>query len=120
MSSLACHHDFLPLSSELKIMNTTEHQSLPTPQNIADSDDAKMLEYVLDDFLELRASLNASQAKRLKEFLLPQRLAGMSLSTIAGFILANHLVILNSTDWQTIERLVWVEPGAGRIRVKNL
>lgn len=83
-------------------------------------EEVEVLEYVLEDFLELKASLHPSQAKPLKEFLFSQSLDGRDLSAVEGFLLANHLVVIDPRDPAAVEHLVFLSPGDGGIRVRSL
>ena len=81
----------------------------------------KTLEYVLHDFLELKASLHPKKTKPLKEFLFSQKLDGLQVSTVEGFLLAQNLVLIEQpVTPPAIQNVVFLSPKDGRIRVKHL
>lgn len=87
---------------------------------IMSQEEVKDLEYVLDDYLELKAGLHSSQGKPLKQFLFTQSLDGGHLSSVEGLLLANHLVVFDSGDPAAVEHLLFVSPGEGSLRVRSL
>jgi hypothetical protein len=82
--------------------------------------DLKMLEYVIEDFLDLKARLDAKRAKPLKKFLLSRRLQPGSLSSIEGFHLARQLVLIVPRRPHSFEHLVFLNPVNGAIQVKRI
>ena len=78
------------------------------------------LTYVLEDFLEVKASLDAKKTRALKQFLFSRPLNGHQVSSVEGFLLANHLVVVNEGDPGAVEHLVFLSPRNGRIRINCL
>jgi len=78
------------------------------------------LEYVLEDFLEMKASLNQEKTAALKQFLFSHPVNGHAVSSVEGVVLANHLVVIDEGDPGAIDHLIFLNPGDGRIRVKPL
>lgn len=77
-------------------------------------------EYVLEDYLEVKADLERHQTKPLKEFLLSQRRQGFVLSGVEGFCLHPQLVLIGSKNPASFEHLVFLNPHSGMIRVRRL
>ncbi len=91
-----------------------------TTKNGNPTEDAKMLQYVLEDFLELKTSLVPQKAKSLKNFLLSQDLAALQLLPAEGFLLDTSLVVFGKTNPQSITHLVFVDPQTGKVQIKRL
>ena len=84
------------------------------------AEDLKILEYVLDDFLELKASLNTNQTQLLKEFLFSRRRDGLHIFPVEGFLWAKSLVVFESRSPDEVEHLIFLNPQDGKIQVKHL
>ncbi len=82
--------------------------------------DLRTLEYVLDDFLELKVRLDTKKTAAVKQFLLSQPWNGHPLSSVEGFLLDKHLVVFHEGDPRAVNRLIFLNPGDGRIRVKSV
>lgn len=80
----------------------------------------KALEYVLDDYLEIKARLNVQKARPLKKFLFSLRARGSSIESFEGFCWNEQIVLLRGGDPQLFKHLVFLNPGDGRIQVKGL
>lgn len=80
----------------------------------------KALEYVIEDFLELKAYLDPGRVQPLKDFLFAQSLEGQILINVEGFHLARQLVLIDSGDPQLLDHMVFLNPEDGQIRVKRL
>ena len=79
-----------------------------------------MLEYVLEDFLELKASLTQPQMDPLKEFLFSRQRDGLALEEAEGFRLAEYLVLIEAEDPTRLEHLILLNPASGEICVKRI
>ena len=77
-------------------------------------------QYVLQDFLELKASLNGKKASPIKKFLFSQEPHDWHLSPVEGFCLDGQLILFQSGDPKSFKHLVFLNPDRGEIRVKNL
>ena len=82
--------------------------------------DLETLEYVLEDFLEIKTSLAGERMAALKQFLFSQPLNGHQVLSVEGFLLANQLVVVNEGNPHGIEHLVFLSPESGRIRVNHV
>ena len=80
----------------------------------------KFFEYVLRDFLEIKAALNVEQTVSIKSFLASKGCLGSSLLPLEGFCVNQQLVLLRSGDPRSIKHLVYVNPSNGLIRIKPL
>ena len=79
-----------------------------------------MLEYVVEDFLEVKGSLREDRSFALRNFLSSQRIKGSYLTAVEGFYLEGHLILLDQVDPGSFRHLICVTPGDGRIRVRRL
>lgn len=77
-------------------------------------------EYVLEDYLELKACLHTGKAKPIKTFLFSQKGKGWILSPVEGFSLDRHLVLFRQGDPDSFKHLVFLNPTDGRIQVKQI
>lgn len=77
-------------------------------------------EYVLQDFLELKACLGGKKTAPIKKFLFSQEPRNWSLSPVEGFCLDGHLILFQSGDPNSFKHLVFLHPDRGEIRVKML
>ena len=77
-------------------------------------------EYVLEDYLELKACLRTSKTKPIKTFLFSQKRGGWILSPVEGFSLDRHLVLFRQGDPNSFKHLVFLNPTDGRIQVKQI
>lgn len=80
----------------------------------------KVVEYAIEDYLEVKASLVREKTGPLKEFLFSRSLKDWEVSTVEGFHLDQQLVLIRETDPETLEHLVFLNPEDGSIRVKKL
>lgn len=78
------------------------------------------LEYVLEDYLEVKASLSPGQSVPLKKFLLAEPPQGSSVLGLEGFRLDEQLVLIDHCDPHQFKNLVFLTPGDGKIRVRAL
>ncbi len=78
------------------------------------------MEYALQDFLELKASLDERKARPLKEFLFSGGREGMALSAVEGLHLARQLVLIKEGDPNALRQLIFVTPSDGKFRVRHL
>jgi hypothetical protein len=85
-----------------------------------DRKERKALEYVLHDFLDLKASLDPRRTRPLKEFLFSKEQDGDAISAVDGFLLGQQLVLIQPGDPHSLEHLVFLCPADGGIRVKRL
>lgn len=79
-----------------------------------------MLEYVLEDFLELKTSLDTGRTKSLKEFLFSRSVGDGHIASLEGFLLAQSLVVFGETNLDVVEHLVFLNPEDGQIQIKRL
>lgn len=77
-------------------------------------------EYVLNDFLEIKAEINPKRAEALKNYLLSMKDRNLSLSLVEGFRLNGHLVLIEKENASTLERLVFFNPDKGLIQIKQI
>lgn len=84
------------------------------------SEDVEVLDYVLQDFLELKADLDTNRTRPFKKFLFSLPLNGCLVKPIEGFILADYLVVLAKRNPEAIGRLIFLNPGNGNFQVKHL
>ena len=91
-----------------------------TVKPCAERKSLRTLEYVLHDFLEVKASLDPEKAKPLKKFLFSQSLDGETLSTLEGFSLAKQLVLFEQSDPESFQNLIFLNPEDGAIQIKRL
>lgn len=77
-------------------------------------------EYILEDFLEVKAALGRHKTQPLKQFLLSQRRKDFVLSGVEGFCLHPQLVLIGSKNPASFEHLVFLNPHTGTIRVRRL
>lgn len=82
--------------------------------------DLETLEYVLDDFLELKVCLDAGKTEAVKQLLFSQPLNGHQVSSIEGFLLGHQLVVFHKGDPGTLNQLIFLRPEDGKMRVKRL
>ena len=82
--------------------------------------DLTCFEYALEDFLELKASVQAKKAKLLKNFILAQKPNDLMLSAVEGFHLSQQLVLIGAEDPHAFENLICLNPQDGKIQVKSL
>lgn len=75
---------------------------------------------MIEDFLELRASLLVEKTKALKEFLLSQSLGHPRISAVEGFLLSHQLVLIGSENTRQIRHVIFLTPRSGKFRVKKL
>lgn len=80
----------------------------------------KAFEYILHDYLELKAALSAKQAKNIRNFLTSNGCIGSSLIHIEGFSVNQQLVLLKSDDPQSIKNLVYLNPANGLMQFRSL
>ena len=83
-------------------------------------EELKDLEYALQDFLEVKASLDRRKAGPLKEFLFSQGRDGMALSAVEGLHLARQLVLIKEGDPHALRHLIFVTPYDGKFKVRQL
>lgn len=79
-----------------------------------------IFEYILEDFLEIKACLEAEKTKPIKDFLSSQGTSGFSLKAVEGFALGPQLVLIREDNPQSFRHLVFLHPEHGRIRVRSL
>ncbi len=79
----------------------------------------KLLKYVLEDFLELKASPQASRCASLKNFLLSSTTRQSDLYPVEGFRLAGNLVLVGRLDPRIVESVVFVSPRDGKFQVSH-
>ncbi len=75
---------------------------------------------MVEDFLELKASLVAEKTKALKEFLFSQALDDFEISAVEGFLLSNHLVLIGPNGPPAVNKVVFLNSKNGRIQIQNL
>ena len=80
----------------------------------------RVLSYVIEDYLEIKASVKIEDSEPLKRFLLSRSSSGEGVSPVEGFLLADNLVLFDRTNPQTVQNLVFVCPGNGRMQVRPL
>ncbi|MBI4115403.1 MAG: hypothetical protein HY447_02385 [Candidatus Omnitrophica bacterium] len=80
----------------------------------------EMLDYVIQDFLELKASLEGDKVRQIKEFLLSQDTDHAVVTPIEGFQLARQLVLVVQGSQRALKRLILVGSEDGKVEIKNL
>ena len=79
----------------------------------------KNFEYILEDFLEVKASVAPHRTKPLKKFLYAQGVKG-ELFVVEGFVLQDQIVLINPNLPASFEHLVFLNPKSGAIWVRKL
>lgn len=79
-----------------------------------------LFDYVLEDFLELKASIGANKVGTLRTFLESKKGSELSIVPVEGFAVNRQLVLLRKGSPQSFENLVFLNPKSGWIRVKPL
>ena len=81
---------------------------------------SKVVEYVIEDFLEMRGCLDTKEMKQVKSILLSQHARGDSVTSVEGFHLGKQLVLIVRRAPAYFEHLICVCPKKGKIRIRNL
>ena len=92
-------------------MRTQEHTRMS---------DWKSFEYTLDDYLQIKASLDLAKAKGLKNFFSQQKLQEFNLSPIEGFLLDRHLVLFHPGSSNPFKHIMFLNTLNGNILSKKL
>jgi len=82
--------------------------------------DFESFEYVLNVFLELKAEVNLERAGPLKSYLFSQKGRNAALSSVVGFRLNGHLVLIEKENAGLLRRLIFFNPGKGTFRIKDI
>ena len=88
--------------------------------SLAQSEAFKTLEYVLADFLEVKAGLGQKETRPFKEFLFTLPLDGRHVSPVEGFLVGEHLVVLEKKNPRKVKHLIFLSPEDGTFRVRPL
>jgi hypothetical protein len=80
----------------------------------------KPWEYVLEDFLELKASLSTRRTTEIKNFLFSEKAGGVILALVEGLRLGKHLVVVEAHNSTCVEDIIFVKPGNGQIQIRRL
>lgn len=91
-----------------------------TTKDVHPRKNLSIFEYVLEDFLEVKASLDGDKMRPIKKFLFSQRFEGRVLSSVEGFSLSRQLVLIDRGDPHFFRHLVFLNPQNGWIRVRPL
>lgn len=83
-------------------------------------DPVRFFEYVLDDFLELKAGMDPRRTKLLKAYLLSQGRKNLALRSVEGFRLNGHLVLIEREECHRLKRVVFFNPDKGSFRIKEI
>ena len=81
---------------------------------------SKVVEYVIEDFLELRGCLDTKEMKQAKSVLLSQKACGDNVTSVEGFHLGRQLVLIVRRAPTYFEHLICVCPKEGKIRIRKL
>lgn len=84
------------------------------------SDKMEVLDYVLQDFLEVKTGLGVKGTEAFKKFVFSLPLDGCVVASVEGFLLSDYLVVLDRRNPSTIDRLIFLNPENGSFRVKQL
>lgn len=80
----------------------------------------QLLEYVLEDFLELKAPPLQEKTKALKDLLFSHSAGSGELSLAEGFFFSKHLVVIEPCSSVPVTRVVFVRSGDGHLRLREL
>ena len=80
----------------------------------------QMLDYVVGDFLEIKASLGEKESGGLKNYLFSRTIENNRIVAVEGFYLGGNLVLLEKMDPRDFCRLICVAPGNGKIQARDL
>ncbi len=83
-------------------------------------DNRRLLEYAIDDYFEIKASLDRVRTKPLKEFLISEGTKELPIYPIEGFLLAESLVVLTSGNGQIPQQVIFVNLNGGKFNVQKL
>ena len=88
--------------------------------NSQQSKQRKTLEYIVEDFLEMKGCVNEERSSALRHYLLSQQRGVCHVTSVEGFYWGRHLVLLDKIDPRYFDHLICVTPGNGRIQVRVL
>lgn len=88
--------------------------------NTKGEEDRRSFEYVLEDYLELKAEAGPQKARSLKAYLLSRGERNLTLRPVEGFRFNGHLVVIEKGSARKVTRLVLFDPEKGSIRVKEI
>jgi len=80
----------------------------------------RQFRYVLEDFLGIKAALQAKQTEPVTEFLLSQGLEEYHLTPVEGLHLPGQLILIAHINPHSVENLIFLRPGDGRVRIRRL
>lgn len=78
------------------------------------------LEYLVDDFLHLKGSLNREKSIQVKKLLLSRPPARLHLFSVEGFVLAGNLVLVQDLHPDEVRHLIFLRPNDGRLHIRSL
>jgi len=88
--------------------------------NTKDEQARRSFEYVLEDYLELKAEVGPRKAGPLKAYLLSRGEQNLTLRPVEGFRFNGHLVLIEKKNTRRLTRLVLFDPEKGSLRVRNI
>ena len=93
---------------------------MANPKRRKNDESFDSFEYVLNDFLEIKAQTDPRKAEALRNYLLSMKERNLSLTPVEGFRLNGHLVLIEKENAGTLNRLVFFNPDKGSIRIKQI
>ncbi len=79
-----------------------------------------MLDYVVGDFLSIKASLGEEESSVLKSYLFSRMVGNNRIVAVEGFYLGRNLVLLEKINPWDFCHLICVTPGNGKIQAREL
>lgn len=80
----------------------------------------KIIQYVVEDLLALRASVEGKKTKPLMDFLLSQETNGERVSLVEGFFVGQELILIEKKNPQNFKHLICIQPKSGTVRIRRL
>ena len=91
-----------------------------TADNAKDDEARRSFEYVLEDYLELKAEVGPRKAGPLKAHFLSRGEQNLTLRPVEGFRFNGHLVLIEKKSTRRLTRLVLFDPQKGSLRVRDI
>lgn len=89
-------------------------------KNPNQAEEQELVEYAVEDFLEIKAALNAGKSKAAKEFLLSNGHKDFDLSAVDGILLSERLLVLSPAGLREIKKIGFLSASSGRLEVRTL
>lgn len=79
-----------------------------------------IVEYALEDFLEIKANLVRAKSGPLKKYLFRGKESRAELEVIDGLRLADNLILVQKESAPKLGAVVFLNPNSGSIRVQKV